>query len=159
MALDIFHLIFRCVKPTELMTPTNKVCVQTQGNQRLVLKTAMDVQIDENRLKDLLDLEGKKKKTAAKLSTSRHSRFGTTVALKAVSDELPTPYYSPGTDPIFRTAGQAAVHHAQTVNSPRRRGADNGQDQEEQSEEDPSGREPETFLSSFRPLADPPTYA
>lgn len=35
----------------------------------------------------MLDLEGKKKKTAVKLSTSRHSRFGTTVALKAVSRE------------------------------------------------------------------------
>lgn len=33
MALDIFHLIFRCVKPTELMTPTNKVRVREQGRK------------------------------------------------------------------------------------------------------------------------------
>ncbi|SCV67720.1 BQ2448_5331 [Microbotryum intermedium] len=65
VVLDILHLVFRCVRPDELMVASGK--------------------ITENRLKDLLDLEGKEKKAAARLGNSRHSRFGTTVALKSAS--------------------------------------------------------------------------
>lgn len=60
--LDIFHLIFRTVTPKELVTPVH--------------------QIDQNRLEDLLDLEDRSKRAVLKKSNSRHSRFGTTVALK-----------------------------------------------------------------------------
>ncbi|KAI5476063.1 hypothetical protein MNV49_000435 [Pseudohyphozyma bogoriensis] len=63
LALDIFHLILRGVKPAELMVPA--------------------AEVDETRLKDLLELEGSLKKASARATTSRHSRFGTTVALKS----------------------------------------------------------------------------
>ncbi|SGZ16990.1 BQ5605_C020g09086 [Microbotryum silenes-dioicae] len=65
VVLDILHLVFRCARPNELMVASDK--------------------ITENRLKDLLDFEGKEKKAAARLGNTRHSRFGTTVALKSAS--------------------------------------------------------------------------
>lgn len=63
VALDILHLIFRAVKPAELMIPTRK--------------------LEDNRLQELLDLEEKSKPAVLRNNNSRHSRFGTTVALKA----------------------------------------------------------------------------
>ncbi|SCZ93205.1 BZ3500_MvSof-1268-A1-R1_Chr6-2g08528 [Microbotryum saponariae] len=65
VVLDILHLAFRCARPNELMIASDK--------------------ITENRLKDLLDFEGREKKAAARLGNTRHSRFGTTVALKSAS--------------------------------------------------------------------------
>ncbi|KAK4058290.1 Topoisomerase 1-associated factor 1 [Microbotryomycetes sp. JL221] len=62
VTLDIFHLIFRSVKPAELMVPVEK--------------------IDENKLKDLLNVEGQQRRTAGRTNNSRHSRFTTTLALK-----------------------------------------------------------------------------
>ncbi|KAK4697069.1 hypothetical protein P7C70_g8269, partial [Phenoliferia sp. Uapishka_3] len=63
VTLDIFHLIFRGVKPSELMIPADKV--------------------DEKRLTDLLDVENAQRRAEARKTTTRHSRFGTTVALKS----------------------------------------------------------------------------
>lgn len=74
VALDIFHLIFRSVTPQQLMVLPGKG--------------------DEQGLQSLLKQEGKNKLSSARGSglgsraaiTSRHSRFGTTVAMKAVSE-------------------------------------------------------------------------
>lgn len=63
VALDIFHLIFRSVKPADLMVPSRK--------------------LEDNRLQELLDLEEKNRPVVVRANNSRHSRFGTTVALKA----------------------------------------------------------------------------
>ncbi|GAA5852706.1 hypothetical protein JCM8547_002595 [Rhodosporidiobolus lusitaniae] len=64
VVLDILHLIFRCVKPDELMVPVGK--------------------IESNRLKDLLDLESAMQQHShGVLKGSRHSRFGTTIAVQS----------------------------------------------------------------------------
>ncbi|GAA6001966.1 hypothetical protein JCM10207_003015 [Rhodosporidiobolus poonsookiae] len=63
VVLDILHLIFRCVRPEELMAPVGK--------------------IESNRLKDLLDLESRQSNQQFGLKGSRHSRFGTTIAVQA----------------------------------------------------------------------------
>ncbi|GAA5969681.1 hypothetical protein JCM11641_008004 [Rhodosporidiobolus odoratus] len=64
VVLDILHLIFRCVRPDELMVPVGK--------------------IESNRLRDMLDLESKQQVTHhGVLKGSRHSRFGTTIAVQS----------------------------------------------------------------------------
>ncbi|KAK4051924.1 Topoisomerase 1-associated factor 1 [Microbotryomycetes sp. JL201] len=63
VTLDILHLIFRGVDPHELMVPSD--------------------QIDENKLKDLLNMEGTQRRAASRTGNSRHSRFATTLALKS----------------------------------------------------------------------------
>ncbi|GAA5828412.1 hypothetical protein JCM11251_006233 [Rhodosporidiobolus azoricus] len=64
VVLDILHLMFRCVKPGELMVPIGK--------------------IESNRLKDLLDLEANQQQHQhGILKGSRHSRFGTTIAVQS----------------------------------------------------------------------------
>ncbi|KAM0754978.1 timeless-domain-containing protein [Meredithblackwellia eburnea MCA 4105] len=63
VTLDILHLIFRGVKPAELMVPKDKVT--------------------ENRLKDLLDSETSKRRAEARKGNTRHSRFGTTLSLQS----------------------------------------------------------------------------
>ncbi|GAA5968611.1 hypothetical protein JCM21900_002207 [Sporobolomyces salmonicolor] len=63
VVLDILHLIFRSVKPEELMIPVQK--------------------IEGNRLKDLLDLEARQQTDLFGIKGSRHSRFGTTIAVQS----------------------------------------------------------------------------
>ncbi|GAA5831127.1 hypothetical protein JCM3766R1_006246 [Sporobolomyces carnicolor] len=63
VVLDILHLVFRGVKPDELMVPVQK--------------------IEGNRLKDMLDLEARQTTDLFGLKGSRHSRFGTTIAVKS----------------------------------------------------------------------------
>ncbi|GAA6027789.1 hypothetical protein JCM8097_001720 [Rhodosporidiobolus ruineniae] len=64
VVLDILHLLFRGVSPDELMVPASK--------------------IESNRLKDLLDLESKQQQHQhGVLKGSRHSRFGTTIAVQS----------------------------------------------------------------------------
>ncbi|CEQ41477.1 SPOSA6832_03222, partial [Sporobolomyces salmonicolor] len=64
VVLDILHLIFRSVKPEELLIPVQK--------------------IEGNRLKDLLDLEARQQSDLFGIKGSRHSRFGTTIAVQSV---------------------------------------------------------------------------
>ncbi|GAA6007730.1 hypothetical protein JCM11491_003944 [Sporobolomyces phaffii] len=63
VVLDILHLVFRTVKPDELMIPEEK--------------------IEGNRLKDMLDSEARQGNDLFGLKGSRHSRFGTTIAVKS----------------------------------------------------------------------------
>ncbi|GAA5903525.1 Tof1p [Sporobolomyces salmoneus] len=63
VVLDILHLVFRGVKPDELMVPVQK--------------------IEGNRLRDMLDLEARQTNDLFGLKGSRHSRFGTTIAVKS----------------------------------------------------------------------------
>ncbi|GAA6062112.1 hypothetical protein JCM10212_000866 [Sporobolomyces blumeae] len=63
VVLDILHLLFRSVKPDELMVPVQ--------------------QIEGNRLRDLLDLEARQTTDLFGLKGSRHSRFGTTISVQA----------------------------------------------------------------------------
>ncbi|GAA5927146.1 hypothetical protein JCM1841_006062 [Sporobolomyces salmonicolor] len=63
VVLDILHLIFRSVKPEELLIPVQK--------------------IEGNRLKDLLDLEARQQSDLFGIKGSRHSRFGTTIAVQS----------------------------------------------------------------------------
>ncbi|KAM0788302.1 hypothetical protein ACM66B_001445 [Microbotryomycetes sp. NB124-2] len=62
VTLDILHLIFRGVNPHELMVPVE--------------------QIDGNKLRDLLNIEGNQRRATGRTNNSRHSRFATTLALK-----------------------------------------------------------------------------
>ncbi|GAA5823835.1 hypothetical protein JCM5353_006373 [Sporobolomyces roseus] len=63
VVLDILHLVFRSVKPDELMVPVQK--------------------IEGNRLRDMLDLEARQGNDLFGLKGSRHSRFGTTIAVQS----------------------------------------------------------------------------
>ncbi|GAA5880461.1 hypothetical protein JCM16303_005390 [Sporobolomyces ruberrimus] len=63
VVLDILHLVFRGVRPDELMVPVQK--------------------IEGNRLRDMLDLEAKQTNNLFGLKGSRHSRFGTTIAVQS----------------------------------------------------------------------------
>ncbi|GAA5948542.1 hypothetical protein JCM3765_004917 [Sporobolomyces pararoseus] len=63
VVLDILHLVFRTVKPDELMVPVQK--------------------IEGNRLKDMLDLEARQSTDLFGLKGSRHSRFGTTISVQS----------------------------------------------------------------------------
>jgi replication fork protection complex subunit Tof1/Swi1 len=88
VVLDIFHLIFRSIKPQQLMVVPGKN--------------------DEDGLKDLLTQEGKQRSGGGYLragsfglsaprtgQATRHSRFGTTLVMKAVSGaryKLGSPY-------------------------------------------------------------------
>ncbi|GAA5909890.1 hypothetical protein JCM6882_002043 [Rhodosporidiobolus microsporus] len=66
VVLDILHLLYRAVRPEELVVPVGK--------------------IESNRLKDLLDLEASQQQHQhGVLKGSRHSRFGTTIAVQSGS--------------------------------------------------------------------------
>jgi len=64
VVLDILHLIYRGVRPDELMVPEGKV--------------------EQNRLRQMLDLEAREQESAFGLKGSRHSRFGTTISVQSV---------------------------------------------------------------------------
>ncbi|GAA5906718.1 hypothetical protein JCM8208_006366 [Rhodotorula glutinis] len=63
VVLDILHLVYRGVRPEELMVPEGKV--------------------EQNRLRQMLDLEARQSENAFGLKGSRHSRFGTTIAVQS----------------------------------------------------------------------------
>ncbi|GAA5935882.1 Tof1p [Sporobolomyces koalae] len=63
VVLDILHLLYRSVRPEELMVPVQK--------------------IEGNRLKDMLDMEARKSNDLFGLKGSRHSRFGTTISVQS----------------------------------------------------------------------------
>ncbi|TNY24515.1 timeless protein-domain-containing protein [Rhodotorula diobovata] len=63
VVLDILHLIYRGVRPDELMVPEGKV--------------------EQNRLRQMLDLEAREQESAFGLKGSRHSRFGTTISVQS----------------------------------------------------------------------------
>lgn len=62
LILDILHLIFRHVKPTDLVVPRGEAA--------------------QSRLEALLDREDRSKLEEKRRANTRHSRFGTTVAVK-----------------------------------------------------------------------------
>ncbi|BGP38765.1 Topoisomerase 1-associated factor 1 [Rhodotorula kratochvilovae] len=63
VVLDILHLIYGGVRPEELMVPVGKV--------------------EQNRLREMLDLEARQQHNDFGLKGSRHSRFGTTIAMQS----------------------------------------------------------------------------
>ena len=72
VVLDILHLLYRGLRADELMVPEKEV--------------------EQTRLRDLLDQEAKLQDRDFGLKGSRHSRFGTTIAVQSVrSDHLPRP--------------------------------------------------------------------
>lgn len=85
VVLDILHLVFRGVKPDELMVPVQKVSrLRLCSNPRhRDFDGISRGQIEGNRLKDMLDLEARQTTDLFGLKGSRHSRFGTTIAVKS----------------------------------------------------------------------------
>lgn len=72
ITLDILHLIFRSVKAQELVSVSVSSSNGTNGLSAL----------RSNKLADLLKAEGNAKKVESRKTTTRHSRFGTTMALE-----------------------------------------------------------------------------
>lgn len=72
VTLDILHLIFRTVKPAELVSVNTSTSKGQNGLSEL----------RSNKLADLLKAETHAKKSDNRKSNSRHSRFGTTMALE-----------------------------------------------------------------------------
>lgn len=64
VVLDILHLLYRGLRADELMVP--------------------EKEIEQTRLRDLLDQEAKLQDRDFGLKGSRHSRFGTTIAVQSV---------------------------------------------------------------------------
>lgn len=146
VTLDIFHLIFRCVKPTELMTPTNKVrCrFRRRGDQQLTTSARADRREQAqrpSRPRGQQEEDGGQAFHLSPLTLRHHGRSesgGSPLAFSVSSSSLKL---------AVNLAGQAAVHHAQAVDPHCRRRADNGQHQEEQGQEDPARGEWRSGLS------------
>lgn len=76
IVLDILHLIFRSVKAAELG--------QDQARVRRSVTAYAHIQASMENLNKLLELEKREKSRYSRSGMTRHSRFGTTVAVRAV---------------------------------------------------------------------------
>jgi len=141
VVLDILHLVYRGVRPEELMVPEGKV--------------------EQNRLRQMLDLEARQSENAFGLKGSRHSRFGTTIAVQSVRPlslsfsscrhcvSLPAVPDAPRRR--ARPAERQEVHPSQAVDARRGPREDARQDQEDQGQEAaPGGRPRPAVAASVR---------
>lgn len=85
LVLDILHLVFRAVKPKDLIQDQDRVCPKLRRSFAILLT----VQAPMNKLAKLLDLETRQKAQKSRSGMTRHSRFGTTVSVQAVGRLLP----------------------------------------------------------------------
>jgi replication fork protection complex subunit Tof1/Swi1 len=84
VALDIFHLVFRGVKPNELIKSIEEVRRRLFFIHRVAVDETVVLQTRANKLADMLAAEKKHKTLDMRKSATRHSRFGTTVSLTTV---------------------------------------------------------------------------
>ena len=84
LVLDILYLIFRGVKPRELSQNQDRVSLLLQSPRPPRLASRANVQAPMNKLAELLDDEGRRKSQKSRSGMTRHSRFGTTLTVRAV---------------------------------------------------------------------------
>lgn len=120
VVLDILHLLYRGVRADELMVPEKEV--------------------ENTRLRELLDAEQKQGGREFALKGSRHSRFGTTIAVQSVRL---TPLVAPSCSADTAScAGRPQVHPAQAVDALGGTVRDTRQDQARKSQKGPHRRRP-----------------
>lgn len=130
VVLDILHLLYRGVRAEELLVPEQKV--------------------EQNRLRALLDVEAREQQGQFGLKGSRHSRFGTTIAVQSVRPLFRINALARGSSSPFRTVAERElraterqeVHPAQAVNARRGPRTHARQDQALARQARPAGRRP-----------------
>jgi replication fork protection complex subunit Tof1/Swi1 len=80
LILDILHLVYRGVRPKDLVRDQARVRVTMRS-----LELEADKQGPMDQLASLLEGERKTKALGSKNLSTRHSRFGTTIKVQAVS--------------------------------------------------------------------------
>lgn len=88
LVLDSLWLMFRAVEVDDLLRESSQVRASFLATSTLRLKFPIShVQVAAEALAKLLDEEDRSKQQAKRTGNSRHSRFGTTIVMKAVSQE------------------------------------------------------------------------
>lgn len=87
LILEIFYLLFRGVKPGSLIQDQAKVGYLFSSFVKLLI---IEIQQPAENLQRLLAMEDRTRRDLSRKATSRHSRFGTTIAIKLNPDKRPS---------------------------------------------------------------------